>query len=312
MTPRRDVVPRVVRVLAPNPDVYTLEGTNTWVIGERPSVVIDPGPDDPGHLNRVQEEGGSVAAIFVTHGHPDHAPGAARLSESTLAPVYSREPLAGDRVRSLNDGDQFVFGETRVAAVHTPGHTPDHFVFLLPETGALFTGDMVLGRGTSVIDPPEGDLALYLKSLARMQALKPRVIYPGHGPVVFDAKAKLAEYVAHRAERDEQILAAIAEGSSTIEELVEVIYHDYPAEVRPLAARSVLAHLDKLTAEDRVEHKRRRAGGASAASEDDERYSIVIPRYCDRCGRRVRGKATLCGRCSLAVLQEGPSSRPSS
>jgi hypothetical protein len=169
----------------------------------------------------------------------------------------------------------------------------------------LFTGDMVLGRGTSVIDPPEGDLALYLKSLARMQSLNPRVIYPGHGPVVFDARAKLAEYVAHRAEREEQILSAMNDAgeASSIDDLVAVIYRDYPPDVRPLAARSVLAHLNKLAAEDRVESKRSPAG--------EDRYSIVIPRFCARCGRPVRGKATLCGRCSLAVLQEGPSPKPS-
>jgi glyoxylase-like metal-dependent hydrolase (beta-lactamase superfamily II) len=184
-------------------------------------------------------------------------------------------------------------------------------VFLLPESGALFTGDMVLGRGTSVIDPPEGDLVSYLKSLARMQSLGAKVIYPGHGPAVFDANAKLAEYVAHRAERDGQIIAALKNGASSIDELVGVIYRDYPANVRPLAARSVLAHLDKLIAEGRVERKRVRVEVGSDPGEADDRYVIVIPRFCDRCGRPVRGKATLCGRCSLAVLQEGPSSQSS-
>jgi glyoxylase-like metal-dependent hydrolase (beta-lactamase superfamily II) len=297
---------RVLRVLAPNPGVYTLEGTNTWIVGDHPAVVIDPGPDDESHLRNVQVAAGEVAAIFVTHGHPDHAPGAIRLSSMTGSPILAAEAASSEREwRALSDGDQFVFGETRVAAVHTPGHTPDHFVFLLPGSGALFTGDMVLGRGTSVIDPPEGELAQYLKSLARMQALKARVIYPGHGPVVFDARGKLAEYVAHRAEREEQILAAVAEAEApaSIDDLVAVVYSDYPEDVRPLAARSVLAHLDKLAAEDRVEAKRS-AGGA-------DRYSIVVPKFCARCGRRVRGKATLCGRCSLAVLQEGPPPQPS-
>jgi hypothetical protein len=138
-----------------------------------------------------------------------------------------------------------------------------------------------------------------------MQALEARVIYPGHGPVVFDAGGKLAEYVAHRAEREEQILAAVAasEEPASIDELVAVVYRDYPEDVRPLAARSVLAHLDKLAAEGRVEAKGS-DGGA-------DRYSIVVPKFCARCGRQVRGKATLCGRCSLAVLQEGPSPQSS-
>jgi hypothetical protein len=145
-----------------------------------------------------------------------------------------------------------------------------------------------------------------------MKSLGANVIYPGHGPVIFDANAKLAEYVAHRAEREDQIIAAMTDGSSSIDELVGVIYRDYPANARPLAARSVLAHLDKLTAEDRVERKRRRVEDGGDPVEADDRYVRVIPRFCDRCGRPVRGKATLCGRCSLAVLQEGPSSQPSS
>lgn len=293
-----NAVPRVVRVLAPNPGVYTLEGTNTWIVGDRPAIVIDPGPDDPGHLQRVREEAGppGVAAIFVTHGHPDHAPGSAALSQATGAPVYSAGPT-GERDFGISDGDQFVFGDVRVETVHTPGHTEDHYVFFVGQARALFTGDMVLGRGTSVIDPPEGDLVKYLRSLARMRDLGARVIYPGHGPAVFDAHAKLGEYLAHRAEREKQILAVLSEDPATIDDLVSGIYLDYPAEVLPLAARSVLAHLEKLMSEDRVERRRR---------QNQDRYSVIPVTACARCGKPVRGRATLCGRCSLAVLQEGP------
>jgi len=202
-----------------------------------------------------------------------------------------------ERSRGLADGDQFVFGDVRIAAVHTPGHTEDHYVFLVEQARALFTGDMVLGRGTSVIDPPEGDLSKYLRSLSRMRDLGARVIYPGHGPAVFDAHAKLEEYLAHRAEREEQILTALGEGQATIDELVSGIYADYPSDVLPLAARSVLAHLEKLTTEDRVERRRR---------QNEDRYSLIPVKDCARCGKPVRGRATLCGRCSLAVLQEGP------
>ena len=286
---------RIVRVLAPNPGVYTLEGTNTWIVGERSSVVVDPGPDNAHHLRSIQQEAGPIVAILLTHDHADHAPGAARLSAATGAPVYAHRPPEGGR--RLKDGDEIRAGGTVVRAVHTPGHSPDHVVFLLAQAGALFTGDAVLGRGTSVIDPPEGDLAAYVRSLQKMLDLQPRVIYPGHGPAVFDAVAKLNEYMLHRAEREEQVLAALAAGKQTIDEMVGEIYAGYPPAVRPLAARSVLAHLQKLEAEGRVDRSRK--AGA-------ERYAVSEPRTCARCGRPIRGRARLCGRCSLAVLQEEP------
>lgn len=285
---------RIVRVLAPNPGVYTLEGTNTWVVGEDPAVVVDPGPDDEGHLREVVRTAGGIGAVLVTHDHEDHAPGAAALAEMVGAPLYA---FRLDGARRLADGQAVDVGDVRLTAHHTPGHSPDHVVFFAPSSGALFTGDAVLGRGTSVIDPPEGELATYLRSLARMQALGPRTIYPGHGPVVFDAAAKLQEYAAHRAEREEQVLSVLETGPRTIDELVAQIYVDYPPEVHALAARSVLAHLLKLEAEGRADH---RGSGRSA------RYVRAEPGTCKRCGRRVRGKAALCGRCSLAVLQERP------
>lgn len=285
---------RVIRVLAPNPGVYTLEGTNTWIVGRDPSVVIDPGPDDAGHLREVRDQAGPIAAVLVTHEHDDHSAGAARLArEAGGIPVRAyRPPEGGAR---MHDGEEIVAGGARIRAIHAPGHTPDHVVFWVQGLRALFTGDAVLGRGTSVIDPPEGDLALYMRSLARMQELDPQVIYPGHGPAVFDAGAKLAEYVGHRREREEQIMAAIAEGRASTEEMVAAIYADYPADVHPLAARSVLAHLQKLEAEGRVEKARR-----------DGRYAVSGLRVCERCGRPVRGRLKVCGRCSMELLQEAP------
>lgn len=288
---------RILRVLAPNPGVYTLEGTNSWVVGRRPALVIDPGPDDPLHLGSLRLEAGETSAIVLTHDHPDHAGGAAALSVVTGAPVYA---FAGGNGReSLIDGQTFEAGGERVTAVHTPGHTKDHVAFIAPSVGALFTGDAVLGRGTSVIDPPEGDLALYLRSLARMRELEPRIIYPGHGPAVFEAMAKLDEYIEHRAEREEQIVAALTSGLSTIDEMVSSIYADYPPDARPLAARSVLAHMQKLEKEGRV--LRSKKGGI-------EHYEAIEPRECERCGRPALGRAPLCGRCSLIALQEGPGS----
>lgn len=284
---------RIVRILAPNPGVRELDGTNTWIVGRWPAAVIDPGVDDPAHLAEVLEAAGRVGAILLTHDHPDHAPGAAMLAVRTGASVLSAGRVEG-RER-LRDGEAIRMPGVHLVTVATPGHTPDHVAFSLPEDRALFTGDTVLGRGTSVIDPPEGDLTQYLRSLHRLRELEPRTIYPGHGPVVLDALGKLDEYLAHRQMREEQVLAGLAEGPRTPEELVPEIYGDYPVELHPLAARSVLAHLLKLEAEGRVARSRTDGG---------VRFSRSEPRACARCGRPVKGRARLCGPCSLAVLQE--------
>jgi glyoxylase-like metal-dependent hydrolase (beta-lactamase superfamily II) len=286
-------VTRIVRVLAPNPGPRELEGTNTWVIGEAPAIVVDPGPEDEGHLAEVLRTAGRVGRVLLTHDHPDHAPGASRLAELTGAPVAAiRPPAGGERLR---DGARFRAGDGDLLVVATPGHTPDHVSFLLEPDRALFTGDAVLGRGTSVIDPPEGDLVTYLRSLRRMRELEPRTIHPGHGALVLDAMAKLDEYLEHRAERERQIVEAIGSSRRTIDELVPEIYAGYAPELFALAGRSVLAHLLKLEAEGRAE--RRTIGGV-------QRWAITEPRACARCGRPVKGRAKLCGPCSLALLQE--------
>jgi glyoxylase-like metal-dependent hydrolase (beta-lactamase superfamily II) len=282
---------QIVRVLAPNPSVYTLDGTNTWIVGRDPSIVIDPGPDDAAHLEEVAIAAGRVTAVVVTHDHPDHAPGARPLAERLGAPLYAFRLAGAERLR---DGQRLRAGPVELTAVHTPGHTSDHVAFFEPSEGALFTGDAVVGRGTTFINPPDGDLVQYLKSLRRMQELRPRTIYPGHGPVALRAGAKLEEYVAHRADREVQVLATMTDGPRTIGQMVEVIYADHPPDVYPLAARSVAAHLLKLESEGRVERK----GSGEAAS-----YSMIEPRVCARCGRPVKGRARLCGSCSLAVLQ---------
>ena len=168
---------RIVRVLAPNPSPYTLEGTNTWVVGEDPVVVIDPGPDDPAHLDEVATVAGDrVAAVLVTHDHPDHAPGASAFASRVGAPLLAFRLTGAEHLR---DGQQVSAGSVTLTAVHTPGHTSDHVAFHVPAAGALFTGDAVLGRGTSFIDPPDGDLAAYLRSLARMRELAPDHDLPG-------------------------------------------------------------------------------------------------------------------------------------
>jgi glyoxylase-like metal-dependent hydrolase (beta-lactamase superfamily II) len=280
------------RVLAPNPSVYTLEGTNTWIVGNGPTFVIDPGPDMPEHLADVAREAGSVGAVLVTHDHPDHAPGAIPFARLVDAPVYAYR-LAG--AARLSAGQRVRAGDLELITVHTPGHTSDHVAFFEPGSGALFTGDAVLGRGTSFIDPPGGDLVQYLRSLRRLLDLDARSIYPGHGPAVLHAREKLTEYLAHRQEREAQVLSALADGPRTISEMVEEIYADQPEDVHPLAARSVLAHLRKLADEGRAE----RTGKA-----DEGPWTASTPRACQRCGRPVRGRAArYCDSCALAMLQ---------
>jgi glyoxylase-like metal-dependent hydrolase (beta-lactamase superfamily II) len=284
---------RIVRVLAPNPSVYTLEGTNTWIVGVEPSIVIDPGPDDTAHLDEVARAAGRVAAVLVTHDHEDHAPGALVFAERVGAPLHAFRLKGAEHLR---DGQRFVApGGAEIVAEYTPGHSSDHVAFFEPSEQALFTGDAVVGRGTSFIDPPDGDLVQYLRSLDRMQELDPRVIYPGHGPIVLDARAKLQEYVSHRGDRERQVVELLGEGPRTIADLVATIYADRPPEVHALAERSVLAHLLKLESEGRADRK---------GKADDATWAIIEPRACARCGRPVKGRARLCGSCSLAVLQD--------
>jgi glyoxylase-like metal-dependent hydrolase (beta-lactamase superfamily II) len=282
---------RVKRVLAPNPGVYTLEGTNTWIVGSGPSIVIDPGPEIPEHLEEVAREAGPVAAVVVTHDHPDHAPGAAELARRVGAPLLAFRLAGAERLR---DRQPIRAGEVELTALHTPGHTSDHVAFFERESGSLFTGDAVVGRGTSFIDPPDGDLVRYLRSLKRMLDLDLHTIYPGHGPVVLRGKAKLEEYLVHREEREGEVLTALLEGARTIPELVATIYAGYSPDIHPLAARSVLAHLLKLEQEGRV---------ARAGKDEAGPWTIATPRTCERCGRRVTGRARYCSSCSLAILQ---------
>lgn len=287
---------RIVRVLALNPGPFTLEGTNTWIVGRMPSVVIDPGPADAGHILAVLDEAAPLGAILLTHRHPDHAPGAARLAEASGARVHAFSPEPGER--GVRGGEVLEVGSVRLLAVHTPGHTADHLCFLLGDDGALFTGDAVLGRGTSVVDPPEGDMAAYVRSLHALRDLEPRVIYPGHGPVVFDARAKLGEYIAHRAMREKQVLAALEHGPATPEELVPGIYgEEVPGSLYPAAARSVLAHLLKLERDGRA---------ARTGKTGEGRFAAVTPKPCTRCGRPTEAGSRFCRRCAMAVLQEGP------
>jgi glyoxylase-like metal-dependent hydrolase (beta-lactamase superfamily II) len=245
--------PRAHCILAPNPGPMTLDGTNTWVLlepGSTEALVIDPGPLDEGHLQRVLQHvagrGARVVQTILTHGHVDHAESAARFAELTGAPTRA----VGRGHDDLGDGDVLRAGGLEVRVVATPGHTADSISFALPADHALLTGDTVLGRGTTVVAHPDGELAAYLASLERIAALtgggEVTTILPGHGPVVPDASAMVAFYRTHRAERLEQVRAALAEGARSVEDVVERVYAAVPREVWPAARLSVAAQLEYL------------------------------------------------------------------
>jgi glyoxylase-like metal-dependent hydrolase (beta-lactamase superfamily II) len=243
----------VTRVLAPNPSPMTLEGTNTYVVGDsRNVIVIDPGPADAKHLGEVMRAVGdaNVAGIFLTHWHGDHSEGAEKLSQTLDAPLGSYSPLGPEEIR-IHDGDRAGAGTIFLTAIHTPGHASDHMCFWLEEERALFTGDHVLGRGTTVVAHPDGDMGAYMSSLQRIQQLDAARFYPGHGPVVDNPGALLDYYIAHRIEREQQVVDAMP---GTPEQLVETIYAGVDKALHPVAAMSVRAHLAKLEAEGRAVH----------------------------------------------------------
>ncbi len=243
-------------VLAPNPSPMTLDGTNTWVIAEPGSpaaVVIDPGPQDEGHLRRVRGVACAgdrrVALIVLTHGHLDHSAGAARLAAMTGAPVMALDPAHRLGSEGLAAGDVLTAAGCELRIVATPGHSADSVSLLLDADSALLTGDTVLGRGTTVIGP-DGTLGDYLRTLDGLKSLAEsaglRTLLPGHGPVLADPAGVLGYYIAHRQERLEQIRAALAAGARTPAEIVAVVYGDTDPAVRGAALWSVRAQLDYL------------------------------------------------------------------
>lgn len=245
--------PLVRVVLAPNPGPLTGPGTNTYIVGAERTLVVDPGAADVGFVDSVCNAAGDVEAILVTHRHPDHVGGAAALVERTEAPVRAlgSASAGGVPVAPLQDGEVLEVPGVRLRAMGTPGHAHDHVCYLLEQERALFSGDLVLGEGTSLIDPPDGDMASYLDSLSRMGRLRVDRIYPGHfsplrEPEVFE------RYIEHRIERESRVLRAIPPGGATLEEIAARAYDDTPRDMHPYAKRSALAHLEMLVADGRV------------------------------------------------------------
>jgi glyoxylase-like metal-dependent hydrolase (beta-lactamase superfamily II) len=255
-----DLEPLVTRVLAPNPSPMTLDGTNTYLVGAPGSgqaVLVDPGPDDPAHLAAVEAaltaRDARCVAVLVTHHHGDHAEAALPWSARLGAQVAAADArVAGPDGRVLEPGERLALAGTTLGVVPTPGHTGDHLAFRL-ESGAVLVGDHVLGRGTSVVTHPEGDVLAYLASLRRVHDLGPSALYCGHGPeLTEDPGAVLDFYLSHRALREQQLLAAMVRGAGTVDALVADVYADVPREVWPAAAQSTRATLAKLAAEGHV------------------------------------------------------------
>ncbi len=253
--------PLVRRLLAANPSPFTFTGTQTYLVGAGDSIaVIDPGPDEPGQLDALMAAIGpaQVSAILCTHTHRDHSPAAAPLGACTGAPIIGCAPLvlddAGPRAdasfdpgyapdRVLADGERLSGPDWTLTAVATPGHTSNHLCYALEQNGALFTGDHIMGWSTTVVAPPDGDMAAYMASLQKIHDRDDRVHYPAHGPQIDNPRQFARGLIGHRRQRERQILALLSEGPRTIADMVPRMYKAVARTLWPAAGRSVLAHL---------------------------------------------------------------------
>lgn len=267
----RQIAPGLRRVLAPNPSALTGPGTNSYILGEGRVALIDPGPDDPQHLAALLAAlapGETVEVVIATHAHLDHTALIPRLLKHIRAPVAGFGPATAGANPALADMGGLGGGEgldpafqpdlllpdgARISgpdwtleAIHTPGHLGNHICLKWGDD--LFSGDQAMGWATSIVSPPHGDMSDYMRSLDRMLALAPRVLYPGHGPEVSGGMARLQELVTHRRGRESQILTALMQADGTAAELAARIYLDLDARLLPAAARNVLAHLVDLEA----------------------------------------------------------------
>ena len=261
--------PLVTRILADNPSPFTHTGTQTHLVGTTDLAVIDPGPDDPKHIDALIRAiaGRPVAAIVITHTHRDHSPGAAPLKAATGAPIVGCAPLALDDLgpradmsfdadyapdRVLAEGDSVAGEGWTLTALATPGHTSNHLAFALPETKALFTGDHVMGWSTTIVSPPDGDMAAYMDSLFKLQDRDDRIYYPAHGDPVDRPQRLVRGLIGHRKQREGQILRLLDTGAQSIPAMVGKMYVGIDQRLFPAAERSVLAHLHDLRDRDIV------------------------------------------------------------
>lgn len=275
-----ELSPRLRRITADNPSLFTFKGTNSYIVGRGRVAVVDPGPDLPAHIDAILRAvaGETVTHILVTHTHMDHSPGVPALVAATGAKTYGygphgtgvrrqwpfESPEGGDRNFVpdvlLKDGD-LVEGEGwTLEAVYTPGHISNHLCFALREDNALLSADHVMAWSTSIVSPPDGDMADYMASLRRLLERPETIYWPGHGGPVRDPHPFVRAFIAHREEREAQILACLAEGPRTIPEMVRVMYADVPEALHRAAARSVLAHLIRMADDGRVRAEGGQAG----------------------------------------------------
>ena len=254
--------PLVRRITAPNPGMMTGPGTNAYIVGRETLAVIDPGPESAVHCEALlQAVGARLRWILCTHTHLDHSPNARALKAATGAAVLGfgkvpqdgRQDTAFRPDRALADGDVLETPEFRLRAMHTPGHASNHLCYLFEEQKLLFTGDHVMQGSTVVISPPDGDMVVYLASLERLLGFEQSAFAPGHGYVIERTHDEVRRLIAHRMKREQKVVAAFAaKNPATIDELVPAAYDDVPAQVHPVARRSLHAHLLKLATERRV------------------------------------------------------------
>jgi glyoxylase-like metal-dependent hydrolase (beta-lactamase superfamily II) len=245
----------VLRLRAPNPGPLTMSGTNSWVVGHDPAWVVDPGPALVEHVESLAgalEQLGGLGGVVLTHDHIDHSEATGALRERFPAPLAAGRGQADVR---LSDGVRFGPFE----AVYTPGHAVDHFALIAREV--CFTGDAVLGEGSVFVAPDPGALTGYLQGLERLRKRDLEVLCPGHGPPIWTPRERLGEYIEHRLDRERRLLAALAEGRRSTEELLDGAWLDVPEQLRPLAAVTLAAHLDKLDEEGRLPDDVERASG---------------------------------------------------
>lgn len=262
--------PGIARVLAHNPSAFTYHGTQTYLVGEREVAVIDPGPDLPEHLDALEEaiSGRVVAAIMCTHTHRDHSPAARPLAERTGASIIGCAPLALESVgpradasfdgdyspdRVLEDREALTVDGKPISAVATPGHTSNHLCFAYE--GALFSGDHVMGWSTTVVVPPDGDMAAYMQSLEKLRRRDDRVYYPAHGPAVTNPQQYVRHLAGHRMQREKQILGLVSERPREIPDIVARAYPGLDSRLTAAAGGSVLAHLVDLQRRGLVEQQ---------------------------------------------------------
>lgn len=287
-----DVAPGIRRVVARNPSPFTFYGTGTYIVGRGRVAVVDPGPADESHVHAIlaATAGETITHMLVTHTHMDHSPGCRLLADHTDARTYGYGRHGADKEAAgvvveeggdmdfepdvlVTDGTVIDGDDWSVECVHTPGHTSNHICYALDGARALFSGDHVMGWSTSVISPPDGDMASYMASLELLLQRDDAIYWPTHGPSITDPKAHVRAFIAHRRERETRILDCLVEGPRRIAAMVPTLYADVPPHLHPAAARSVLATLVLLV----------KRGDVTCEGEPDVngRYRLAVPRQPD-------------------------------